>query len=255
MDHPCHPVQHDINRGLGATRNTRALSMHEAKVESSNSTAMMGGRWRTHYNPVWHRTFLQGVYWFQLCPDGRLAPLATPCPHGDCGRTRWLSFCESGHRGGKEWRFRDAQVVRQGVHKVFKYLNAACWRIGLISIARSYQSSFVVLRLYHQDAGNQMTVQIHRQVERATAIDRWRTRRLRRVATPAQDQQPSASLRRHREHTSIIRPGWRGAFRCGRRRQGLLACLKALAHRPLQPDDGADAARSVWQRDFRLRSR
>jgi glycosyltransferase involved in cell wall biosynthesis len=239
MDHPAiRLVQHDVNRGLGATRNTGIEHARgEWVIQLDSDDELVDGALDMIRECAAKVPSDVAALWFRCrTDDGSLTP--RPCPQeGLWTYEIWLSFCESVVAAGKNGDSEMLQVIRRSVHATCPYPEQRVPEDRTyFDRALRYRSCFfpTVLRLYHQDADNQMT-----KVNSPGGSDH----NDRRSADEATDEL-LRMLQNHGRRVAVEAPllyvRWQtrlaaSAFRCGRQKQGLTACLKALARRPLRP--------------------
>jgi hypothetical protein len=238
LDHPAiRLVQHDVNRGLGATRNTGIdHARGEWVVQLDSDDELVDGALDMIRERAAEVPSDVAALWFRCrTDDGSLTP--RPCPQeGLWTYEIWLSFCESVVAAGKNGDSEMLQVIRRSVHKTCRYPEQRVPEDRTyFDRALHYRSCFIpmVLRLYHQDADNQMT-----KVSPPGGSDH-RARRSGDEETDELLRMLQNLGRRVAIEAPLLYVHWQtrlaaSAFRCGRQRLGLTACLKALARRPLQ---------------------
>src|SRR5689334_7216050 len=239
IDHPAvRLVRHDVNRGLGATRNTGVRHARgEWVVMLDSDDELTEGALDAIRRCSFEVPSDVGVLWFRCrMDDGSLTPRPYP-REGIWTYETWLSFCEAVVAAGPEGESEMLLVTRRGVHETFHFReNRVPEDLFYLDVAKRYRSCLFppVLRLYHQDADNRMT-----KVNSVGGQDH-RNRR----SAEAETDESARLLARHGRALAAAAPQTYSyyltrmagtAFRCGRKRQGLTACLKALARQPLQP--------------------
>jgi glycosyltransferase involved in cell wall biosynthesis len=237
INHPAvRLIQHDANGGLSRTRNT---GIEHARGEwiilLDSDDELVDGALDVIRQCAMEAPSDVAVLWFQCrMDDGTLTPV--PCPQaGPWDYEHWLAFCES-------MTVADANsemllAMRRSAHTTFRFPDERVPEDRTyFDLAKRYRSRFyqIVLRLYHQDANDQMTKQsqpggqIHRD-RRSTVAETEEWQRL--------IDDHGSSLAAHAPRTYVMYQTRlaASAFRCGRTSQGARACLKALARRPLHP--------------------
>jgi glycosyltransferase involved in cell wall biosynthesis len=237
INHPAvRLIQHNVNRGLSCTRNTGIEhATGEWVILLDSDDEFVEGALDLIRQRAMEVPSDIAVLWFQCrMDDGTLTPFPSP-QAGRWDYEHWLSFCES-------MTVADANsemllAMRRSAHHTFRFPDERVPEDRTyFDLAKCYGSWFypVVLRLYHQDANDQMTKQsqpggqIHRD-RRSTVAETEEWQRL--------IDDHGSSLAAHAPRTYVMYQTRlaASAFRCGRTSQGVKACLKALARRPLHP--------------------
>jgi hypothetical protein len=227
-------IAHDRNRGVGPARNTGvAAAGGEWVVMLDSDDELTDGALATIRSRIRKAPADVSVLWF-MCrlDDGTLSPDPPPTA-ALWDYSGFLGFAEDTLDGLDEMLL----CVRRPVLLSSPYPDGRMLEdIFVLDLAQRYRAMPCrdVVRLYHQDAGNQIVRQVARTPDpvRDAEFLADRAKGLRLVI-----ERHGAALRRlaPRTHRSILSRLAVLEFLVGHRGAGAATCLRSLAHRPVDP--------------------